>query len=264
MKNVNYIALVLLLLFTSCSKSEFSWDASYPTTINKLDDQTLEKLKAEFYENNTFITSSLNQFGFCDWQETQRNSVSPPLLAVLTQTEAIGKAKEFIENNKIFLGVTGSASVDFGRVDLSTGQYWDGASYWMLNSNAQKVDSIEVLYTQIFIRIKNQEVVHCAGNWYPSVYIPNKFNVGQAEARRILLNRIVHHSTFAGVDYTVKISPDALDASKINLKIYPVETDDKIQLHVTWAINIPGPVFYLIFVDVMTGEIIAEQPTIIS
>jgi hypothetical protein len=35
-------------------------------------------------------------------------------------------------------------------------------------------------------------------------------------------------------------------------------------LRVTWEFNIPGPVYYKIYVDVMTGEIVMAVPTIIS
>jgi Zn-dependent metalloprotease len=183
---------------------------------------------------------------------------------VLSETAAINQANTFIEKNKKFLGITNLAAIEFGRAELSTGIYWDGAGWWYMDTKNQKADTIDVLNTNIRINIKNQEVVVCVGHWYPSIYIPNKFEVNQDKAKAILVNRIEHHSTFAGVDYPVKISQQDLEASKVRLKIYPVETDKKIQLHVTWEINIPAPVYYLIYVDVMTGEIISEQPTIIS
>ena len=49
----------------------------------------------------------------------------------------------------------------------------------------------------------------------------------------------------------------------MQVKIYPVKSDDKIQLFVTWKIYIPD-VYYIIYIDVMTGEVIASEPTIIS
>ncbi|HPR84568.1 MAG TPA: hypothetical protein PLG33_00875, partial [Prolixibacteraceae bacterium] len=56
----------------------------------------------------------------------------------------------------------------------------------------------------------------------------------------------------------------ALASCQINgLKIYPIKSDDKIQLFVTWKIYVPD-VFYILYVDVMTGETIAAEPTIIS
>lgn len=50
----------------------------------------------------------------------------------------------------------------------------------------------------------------------------------------------------------------------IGWSILPVNNDDMIELRVGWLFNIPGPVYYKIYIDVMTGEIIGQEPTIIS
>jgi hypothetical protein len=47
------------------------------------------------------------------------------------------------------------------------------------------------------------------------------------------------------------------------LMIVPITTDEKIELCVTWQINLDAPLYYLFYIDVMTGEIIREMPTII-
>ena len=43
-----------------------------------------------------------------------------------------------------------------------------------------------------------------------------------------------------------------------------IDTIEVLNTQIMFEINIPGPVYYIINVDVMTGEIISEQPTIIS
>ena len=105
---------------------------------------------------------------------------------------------------------------------------------------------------------------YCAGNWYPEVYIPGHFNIDRDKAKSSLLNHIVWNSTIAGVPYSATVTAASLAASTTRLVILPLITDDKIELRVTWQINIPGPVYYIIRVDVMTGEIVSEEPTIIS
>jgi hypothetical protein len=45
--------------------------------------------------------------------------------------------------------------------------------------------------------------------------------------------------------------------------ILPVKNDNVIVLYVTWEINVPEPAFYKFFVDVMSGQTISEEPTII-
>ncbi len=62
----------------------------------------------------------------------------------------------------------------------------------------------------------------------------------------------------------VTISAADLNKSITKLIIIPITLDDRIELHVAWQFYIPGPVDYEIFVDVMSGEILREQSTIIS
>ena len=135
---------------------------------------------------------------------------------------------------------------------------------WRIDTHYQKYDTIQVLFSNISILIKNSEVNYCTGNWYPNIYIPAKFNFDQENAKLSLKNKTVRHSDISGQSHSMKITDQTLVTSKINgLKIYPIKSDDKIQLFVTWKIYVPN-VFYILYVDVMTGEVIAEEPTIIS
>jgi len=42
-----------------------------------------------------------------------------------------------------------------------------------------------------------------------------------------------------------------------------VTTDEKIELCVCWQIYLEAPLHYIFEIDVMTGEIISEAPTIV-
>jgi hypothetical protein len=46
--------------------------------------------------------------------------------------------------------------------------------------------------------------------------------------------------------------------------VVPIRTGETTELRLAWQVNIPSPVFYLIYVDAMTGQIIKQEPTIIS
>jgi hypothetical protein len=120
--------LLFALMFVSCEKNDF--DSNYPTTFRMVPSETLSQIRTSFSSKNKYLTTSLNEFGFCDY-------FGDPLTA-------------------------------------------------------------------------------------------------------------------------------DIDKSTIGLKILPITADDKIELRVAWLINIPGPVYYKIYVDVMTGEIIGQEPTIIS
>jgi hypothetical protein len=238
-------------------------DSRYPTTIKPLDTAILKQKQQEFQEQNKYIASSLNEFGFCASSEATVNNPQPPFTTPLTEVEAIEKAKEFIVYNKNYLGLEEPDKIDITKAWFSTG-YYNGGTMWRIDSHDQKYDTIQVLYSNISILIMNSEIQYCTGNWYPNIYIPKHFNFDQEKAKSTLRYKTVWHSDFSGQSHPMKITDQALASCQINgLKIYPVISDNKIQLFVTWKIYVPDA-FYILYVDVMTGEIIASEPTIIS
>ena len=264
MKNLLLLIIVSSILLLSCEKNElvYTEDGNYPTVYTKLNPDALSEARTTYFQNNKFMQSSLNKFGFCDLVEDNRTVDSPPLSTPLTESEAIAKVKDFVSKNPDFTGVKNADDLTFARINSSTG-YWDGATYWHLKTSNQIVNNVEVLYSQISFNVKNKELHTCIGNWFPEIYIPANFNITQDKAKALLLNMVVSHYTIAGQEYTVKISSSDLKNSTTSVVVIPVEDEDKIELRVTWQINIPA-VHYIIYVDVMTGEIISKQPTIIS
>jgi hypothetical protein len=209
------------------------------------------------------MMSSLNKFGFCNNEEINNSAELPPVLSLLTQSEAIAIVNDFVSANSAVTGVKNAADLKFSSISTDSG-YFDGATYWYFRTTNQHIDTLEVMNSQILFNIKSHELVYCIGNWYPDVYIPAKFNVNADKAKSSLLNKIVGHTTIAGVPYSATISSASLGASTTRLVVLPVITDTKIELRVTWQINIPMPVYYLMYVDVMTGELIGQEETIIS
>ena len=78
-----------------------------------------------------------------------------------------------------------------------------------------------------------------------------------------MLNKTATHYGWGG-PYNVVITSESLQGSTTKLYVLPIEIEDHTELHLTWCINIPAPVHFKIYVDVMTGEVIGEEPTIIS
>jgi hypothetical protein len=258
------ILILLSLSLWSCDRQDvlLDKDSAYPTVISKLSSAVLSQEKSSFLQANPYMKSGLNQFGFCALDEN-RNVASPPLLTPPTQAEAEAIVRNFVSKDSKYIGIKNPSDLTFTSVESSTG-YWDGATYWYLRTPNQKIDTIEVLYTGIIFHVKNREMCYCSGNWFPYVYIPNKFNISKDMAKESLLNKVVSHYDIAGQRYDVKIQAPDLSASTVRLVVLPVTLEDKIELHVTWQIDIPAPVFYRIYVDVMTGKPVGDEPTIIS
>lgn len=263
MNKIIVLSILGVFLFACNKEDNLLYDSNYPTTIKALYTKVLEQKRLAFLSQNGFITSSLNEFGFCDLTESTVNNTQPPLTTPLTELQTIEKAKKFIDQNKEYLGVVEPDKINISKAWSSTG-YYDGGTMWRIDTHYQKYDTIQVLFANISILIKNSEVNYCSGNWYPNIYIPEKFNFDREKAKSSLKNKTVWHSDIAGQSHSMKITDQALGTSKINgLKIYPIKSNDKIQLFVTWKIYVPD-VYYILYVDVMTGEVIAQEPTIIS
>jgi len=261
MAKLYFIFLFSAFFLLGCEKSDLN--PNYPTVIHKLSARTLAQMKTSFFQKNKYLITSLNEFGFCDNFRNSGTAESPPLSTILTQSEAIAIIKNFVSQNAAFTGVNNPNKLTFTQISSSSG-YYDGATFWNIRSSFQKINSLDVLSTQIRFLIKNREIIYCIGNWYPNVYLPKKINISQDKAKSVLLNKVVTHTGIAGQKWYVTISVADLNKSTIKLLVIPITTDDRIELHIAWQVNIPGPVHYKIYVDVMTGKILSEQPTIIS
>lgn len=252
--------LSVALLIVSCEKHNV--DPNYPTTLKVVPSATLSQMRESFSSKNRYLVTSVNEFGFCDYLDDLLPVGTPPVHNALTESEAIEIVKNFASNNAFETGVKNLNDLTFSK--KSTDTRYGGAIGWHFKSSYQKVDTIEVLYSLILFHITNGEMTSVVGNWFPDIYIPKQFNIDQEKAKASLVGKVVSHSNFAGQAYYVTISKTDIDKSTPGLKIVPIKTDEKIELRVGWLINIPGPVYYKIYVDVMTGDIIGQEPTIIS
>lgn len=250
--------MIVSLLIVSCEKNDLYLDPNYPTTINRLSDQIVSQMRTSLLTEYPYLRSTLNEFGFCYPSEYNEGIDPPQTSHLLTETESIELAKEFISKRPLETGVE---NLD----DLSVSEVYSlsGGIHWVVVSSTQKVDTIEVIYTYIIFRFKNGEMVNCEGNWYPDIYIPDKFNFNENTALKHIIGKKVTHYDFGGDKYFLTIPESALENSTIGLKIVPIKSDDKIELRVAWKIYIPE-VSCKVYVDIMTGEIIKQEPTIIS
>lgn len=265
MKKLILIIPLLTIILLGCEKINITkiQDDKYPTTYYALSSDEWLKAKTAYSNGNEYVITSLNKFGFCAYDGESRATRSPAVSVGLTKEQAMAAVTDFVSKNPAYTGVLNPAELSFSQADSSSANY-EKATYWFFRSSNQKINNIEVFNTSILFHVKYHEMQFCIGNWYPEAYIPATFNVSEQKAKGILAGRIMAHYTIAGVRYEVKITEANLSASTSRLMIFPVTTDTKTEMHVTWQIDIPSPVYYRIAVDVMTGEIIAEEPTIIS
>ena len=233
-------------------------DSSYPTTIYRLPEETLSQMRSDFAQRNPNVHTTLNQFGFCAMIEAGGVDGRS---GGFTETEAIAAVKEFVARNPEYTGVNKPNKLQFRSISSSIG--YNNAVFWHFKTENQTINNIEVDFTEILLHTQNRTVVMCYGNYFPDVYVPKKFNFDSKRAKSQLLGKEVFHWGWGGQYSAGIVKTEHLQKCPTNLIIIPITTDEKIELRVAWQIRVDA--LYIIFtVDVMTGEIIRESPTIMS
>jgi|WetSurMetagenome_2_1015567.scaffolds.fasta_scaffold48375_4 hypothetical protein len=264
MKRLFIIILLFSALLSGCEKStdpqqKFSNSGVYPTTYMKLDSTLTIQRRSDYLLKNKYLYSSLNTFGFCDWNGDPLLRGTPPYKGDVSESEAITIIKEFVSNNSSETGISNLDYLDFSKPDKETG--YAGSILWYFHSQNQKVDNIEILNSSILFVLTNKCITTCLHNWYPDVYIPNNFNYDQTKAKTILIGQQITYGSWSGAGTSKTITENDLSGCSFDLKIMPIDFSDKIELHVCWKINAPD-LFYIFYVDVMTGEILSKESMI--
>lgn len=271
MKRLFIIILLFSALFSGCEKStdpqqkstgpqqKSSNSGVYPTTYMKLDSTLVIQRRADYLMKNQYLHSSLNTFGFCDWNGDPLLRGTPPYKGDVSESEARTIIKEFVSKNSSETGISNPDYLDFSKPEKDTG--YAGSILWYFHTQNQKVDNIEILNSSILFVLQNKYIATCLHNWYPEVYIPNKYNYDEAKAKSILIGQQITYGSWGGAGTSKTITENDLSACSFNLKIMPIDFSDKVELRVCWKINAPN-LYYIFYVDVMTGEILGKVSTI--
>ena len=254
-------ALICGIVFTSCGSKineedgiTIITDTNYPTTIYCLSEETLTQKRNDFAERNPTLVSTINQFGFCGWGEELINGAVSS--GTFTEEEAIEAVMEFVAGNPE-TGVINLENLHFERITRGP-----NSNSWVLVTESQVINDIEVYKANIVFNVQNQALYFCTGHYFPNVYVPERFNFDIERAKSKLLGKEVIHWGWAGQYSLGKIKTEHFQGCTTNLIIVPLITEDKLELRVTWKIGVT--LHYIYYVDVMTGEIIQEEPTIIA
>jgi hypothetical protein len=254
---LRFLPVAFLLL--SCERINLYVDPMYPSTYLELTASVLSSMRTSLSSNYPYLKTSVNQFGFCYWPDDYISTNPPAIPNILTEAGANQLAGNFISGQPAETGIKNPDDLVIAKTyPLS------GGIHWVVVTANQKHDNIEVLNTEIVFRITNGALVSCSGNWFPDIYIPGKFNYNESDAKTTLIGKDITHYNIGGQKYYVTITKPDLNNISGELKIVPCKTDNKIELRVTWMFNIPAPVYCRVYADVMTGEIILQEPTIIS
>ena len=247
-----------MTLYAKWSEQTGEEDPLYPTTIYRLSEEILSIMREDFAQRNPDIYSSLNHFGFCSWSSD--GGTGTP--GGFTKEEAIAAVKEFVARNPEYTGVNNPNDLQFKYIESSV--IYNDALFWCLKTENQKINGIEVDNTEILFHTQSRKLIRCYGNYFPEIYVPEKFNFNAEQAKSKLSGKEIFIVDWSGNPYSIGfVTEEHLRQATVKLIVVPLETEEKIELRVTWQIHLDS-LYYIFEIDVMTGEIIRETPTAIS
>jgi hypothetical protein len=263
------LLLFLFFILASCHKENAvnDIDPQYPTTIKPLDSQDYQTRLDAYWLRNPFIFSDLNPYGYCNEHAQFRDLPYPPIYKEISAAEAIKIAKKFIAANQDETGVKDTSLLVFSVGD----QFPVGDSYFVtyLQIQTQVVDSMDIQYAQIIIRLENDQVVECHNNWFPDVYIPLRFLISPDEAVSNLVGQDYSLPTLAG-ETSGKVTEAALAGATISKEIIQYlgpyadrNSSSNLELRIVYKIFLPSA-YTIFYVDVMTGKTLGSEATIFS
>lgn len=267
---IQTILCACVIFTTACEKYNYAPEnQQYPTTVRKLNSTEYNNAIISYFARNPDITSALNEFGFCDYSETYDREYSfPPKNGYISQDQVVTLARDFIARNPTETGMRNPSLVSFYNISQMWG--YDSACIWNLRISTQFVNSMEVMNTDGILEIVNSKITLFVGNWYPEIYIPDKFNITPEKALQSLVGKECGIWGWGGYNSN-KVKQSDLNNAQVDKVIYPVsdgsadhpETNTKTELRVAYKIYLPDA-FYIFYIDVMDGRLISSEPTIIS
>ena len=236
-------------------QEELPNDINYPTTISRLPEETLLQMRKDFAQRNPYVCSSLNQFGFCASDAVE--AMDAPS-GYFTKEEAIEAIKEFVARNPEHTGISNPDDLQLEQMRSTT--HNNIPVNWHCFAGQKEINNLEINNICIVFHTRNRALYSCDGNYFPNVYIPEKFNFDLERAKSRLLGKEIFHVGWGGEYSLGIIKAKHLKDCPANLIVVPLITDEKIELRIAWQIK----TLAIFAVDVMTGKIIREESCVIS
>lgn len=256
-----YFIFIFFLIFISCSRdvtplsvNDIVVDENYPTTLYSVSFDELQLMQNEFdLLNESKILTKLNSFGFTGKFDYTRQHTNPGIK--INKTNAIKTAVSCLIKNNKFTNVKDSkvlmSSLTYSR-DIN-----DDSTCWKFRFGPQFYSKHEILYSLINVFVCGDGVYRIIGFWYPDIYIPTYVNFDIEKAKNVVIGEKIIWHGIGGEPYEFVVSEASIPENIVR-SIFPIASNDSIELRITWKIPILFGSFigWHIYLDTMTGEII--------
>jgi hypothetical protein len=257
-------AIMLPLVFmVSCEKLTDGDGFSigrYPFVFYELSDKVFEQMVSDYANNNPYLRSSINEFGFAAFSELYMHNTKMPEINYFTEMEAMEIAIDFVRRNKNFIGVDDPDKITF-KAKKGEDQTFN---YLLIHAENQFVDSLEIQGTTLSFSIKNGEVFLCWGRRFPGLSLPENVELDETRIKGMLVGRDASYLDFIGNWRHDKVTAKDLDGAKFKLLMKQFDFEDRIEVRLVWEVCVPDASCYIAYVDALTYQIISDGSAIIS
>lgn len=255
MQKITFLLLLIVGLggFYACDLLTVNTEVGeYPTTYHKIDSAELEVLNDEYHsQNNGHICSTLNEYGLTGYSEILFEGGESPctdretVRIEMTNTDTlISSAKRSLLKNSKYTGVEDTSGLELKEMEALPGcTICEGPNEnrvnieWKLVFKNQKIDSTEVLDTEITVFLDALGVNRIWGNWYPDIKDPEFIQYGHEEVQTGMEGWQVDMRPYTGSESIYTITEEDLEVSPQKIFL-SVEEGDALKIRACWAVPI--------------------------
>lgn len=257
--NNNILKIIIFFLITlmlSCDFFNQENYTGYPTTIYPQNSENMLALELEFTTlNENRLCPTLNTFGLTGHKHCSKSN---PGIKIHSAAEVIAMAKSTLLLNQKFTNVLDTSKLVIKNLLMLPSS---DSTHWRIIFDNQVYSEYEVKSTSFYMWLHGSGVYRINGHWYKDIFIPRdrySFN----DAKKGIVGLDITYSDFSGNPIIITVSKDSFTGNAKKF-IYPLETKDSIELHITWQIGIDMfesaiPHWY-VYVDAITNKVIKIQ-----
>ena len=220
-------------------------------TIFTTGDDTIFTIKSDT------IFSTENDTVYTIKYDTIYSVVDKRIYPKLTDSEIKGIFNQALIDYKTLLNIDDPSSISVSSIttadeksyDVFTTSYPDSASLkWIVTSNTQTVNGLQVIGTEIKMVIFTGKIVSIGGRRYSDIYVPSTEFFSKEKAQSSLMGEKL---TYGKNELTPDEGTYWYEPKKI---IMPITRSNMIELRVCWALY---PETWEVIIDSQSGEILA-------
>ena len=248
-RRVLLLALAAMAVGTlSCDDSPTGPAPTYPTTYAPLSELELSDLTARLENENPGFCEMLDDYVFV--YEVSPFVQDPGTVTCSNSNEIIERAKAEVVRNYLFTGVRHS-----NELQIRTSTCADFGYYprMVIRFKNQIWNGLEVFGTEILAHRNDEGILLLRGHHYPQIFVLPP-SVSREAAKTSIVGKTLTTGYPISHDYIVKEDSFVEEPFRV---IYPYKIGDRIELRVTWSINVIN--LWMVYVDTITGEQIAVR-----